>query len=366
MPVLFGKNLSRQELQHFMADPAQVAGVQRATLREGRADGVDTILFRTGTGFEFTVTPSRALDISRASYNGIPLYWHATPGSVHPAFFEPAGMGWMRGYAGGLLTTGGLSAMGSPSVDAGEELGIHGRISYSPAHHVCTDAGWEGDRYLLEARGTMAETTALGPNLVLRRRIVSEMGASWLRIHDTVENRTHQPAPHMMLYHFNIGYPILSPDARLLVNADEVVGRDAISQAAIATRERFLPPAPDRPHQLYYYRPKPDSDGKAHIALIGRVDDQPFGVYLSYTQAVLPWFANWKCMTAGDYVTGLEPANAWVEGRAVERAEGRLRTLNAWETVHYDVEFGVLAGAEAVEAFTARHALDARMPESQQ
>jgi hypothetical protein len=261
---------------------------------------------------------------------------------VHPAFFEPEGMGWLRGYAGGLLTTGGLTYMGSPSTDAGEDLRIHGRISYSPAEHVCTDSRWDGDRYLLAASGTVAETEALGTNLVMRREITTEMGASWLRIRDTVENRTHGPTPHMMLYHFNIGHPVLSPQARLLVNAEEVVGRDDESNAALATRARFLPPEVNRPHQLFYYRPAPDSDGKAHIALIGHIDGQPLGVYLSYTHAVLPWFVNWKCMTAGNYVTGLEPANAWVEGRATERAAGRLRTLEPWESVQYEVEFGVL------------------------
>jgi hypothetical protein len=56
-------------------------------------------------------------------------------------------------------------------------------------------------------------------------------------------------------------------------------------------------------------------------------------------------------------VTGLEPANAWVEGRAVERAAGRLQFLGPWESVSYDVEFGVLDGVERITAFVAEHNL---------
>ncbi len=103
MPRLFGRPFTRNELQTYVSDPGQVARVQRATLREGRADGVDTVRVVTGSGFEFSVLPGRALDVAAASYNGIPLFWRAFPGEVNAAFFEPDGMGWMRGYAGGLF-----------------------------------------------------------------------------------------------------------------------------------------------------------------------------------------------------------------------------------------------------------------------
>src|SRR5205085_7019065 len=123
---------------------SHIASVRRAVLQEGRAEGVQVVDFKTGSGFEFTVVPGRALDIFSASYKGIPLSWLGSPGIVGASYFEPEGMGWLRGYSGGLLTTGGLTYMGSPSVDQGEELGIHGRISYVPAANVWADGAWDG------------------------------------------------------------------------------------------------------------------------------------------------------------------------------------------------------------------------------
>ncbi len=88
MPEIFGKPLSRHEIQQLVPDPSQIASVQRATLSDGRAAGVEIVTFRTGSGLEFVAAPGRALDILSASYQGIPLYWHAFPGPTHAAILS--------------------------------------------------------------------------------------------------------------------------------------------------------------------------------------------------------------------------------------------------------------------------------------
>src|SRR5262245_47183366 len=193
-------------------------------------------------------------------------------------------MGWQRTAFGGLMSTGGLSSMGSPSVDKGEELGIHGRASNIPASNVWADAGWEGDCYRLWVRGKVAEAMALGTNLVLTREISTELSASHLVIRDRVENRTFARSEHMMLYHFNIGFPLLSANARLIVDSEHVEPRDDDSVAGLKTWDRFEPPQVGRPHQLFYHKLRPDHNGKAHVMLVGMPDhpDGPIAAYLSY------------------------------------------------------------------------------------
>ena len=346
-------------IQRYVPDLSQLARLQRATLGEGRADGVDAVEVSTGSGFQFTVLPGRGLDISHASYRGIPLCWRAYAGEVAAPYYEPEGLGWQRSAFGGLMSTGGLSTMGAPSEDGGETLGIHGRISNTPATNVWADAAWEGDDYRLWVRGKVAEAMALGTNLVLTREISTELGASHLTIRDRVENRTFTRSEHMMLYHFNVGFPLLSETTRLLVDSEQVEPRDDDSVAGLDRWDRFEPPQAGRPHQLFYHRLRPDSDGKAHVLLAGMQDyaDGPLAVYLSYTHETLPWFINWKCMAAGDYVTGIEPANAWVQGRAAEREAGRLRFLEPWGAAEYEVTFGVLAGTQAINEFAEAHRL---------
>ena len=55
----------------------------------------------------------------------------------------------------------------------------------------------------------------------------------------------------------------------------------------------------------------------------------------------------------GNYVTGIEPANCTVLGRAVNRADGTLQILEPGETTVFDIEVSVLAGADAIGAFLA-------------
>jgi hypothetical protein len=357
--TLYGRKWSREEIQQYVPDLSQLAPIRRSMLREGRAEGIEAVEIATGSGFQFTVLPGRGMDISQASYCGIPLYWRTFAGEVAAPYYESKGLGWLRTAFGGLMSTGGLSSMGSPSVDNGEELGIHGRASNIPASNVWADAAWEGDRYRLWVRGKVTEAAALGTNLVLTREISTELGASHLTIRDHVENRTFARVEHMMLYHFNIGFPLLSASTHLLVNSEQIEPRDEDSVAGLERWDRFEPPQVGRPHQLFYHKLCPDSNGKVHVLLAGMPDysDGPIAVYLSYTHETLPWFVNWKCMTAGDYVTGIEPANAWVQGRAAEREAGRLRFLDAWEIVEYEVKFGVLAGLPAINEFAETHGL---------
>jgi hypothetical protein len=362
LPKLYGRDWTRSEIQQHVPNLDQIARVRPATLRGGRAEGVDVVEVATGSGFQFTVVPGRALDISHASYNGIPLCWRSYTGEVAASFFEPEGLGWLRGAFGGLMSTGGLTYMGSPSADQEQALGIHGRASYLPASNVWADAAWEDDAYRLWVRGKLTEAAGLGPNLVLTREIVTEMGGSHFVIRDTVENCTYQRVEHMILYHFNIGFPVLSETARLMVNSLEATPRDKDSIAGLDHWDRFEAPLAGRPHQLFYHRVQPDSSGRAHVMLVGmqNLAAGPMAVYLSYTHATLPWLVNWKCMRAGDYVTGIEPANAWVEGRAVEREAGRLRFLDPWQKVSYEVEFGVLSGESEINAFAQQHGLKER------
>ena len=144
-----------------------------------------------------------------------------------------------------------------------------------------------------------------------------------------------------------------------ITDSEAIIPRDDHSKANFDRWDRFEGPQVGRPHQLFYHKLRPDHEGKAHIMLAGMPDyaEGPIAVYLSFTHDTLPWFTNWKSMIAGDYVTGIEPSNAWVEGRAAEREAGRLRFLEAWEAVEYEVQFGVLAGLQAINEYAEAHGL---------
>ena len=212
MAYLFGRDYTKAELLRLVGDMSQLAAVRRAELTEGNERGAGLIEVSNASGLSFSVLPGRALDIAAATYQGRSLCFRSATGDVGPAFFEPAGYGWMRSFFGGLLISCGLTFVGHPETDPeeeGEELGLHGRLSAIPARDVSAGGSWQGDQYRLRIAGTMREAVALGTTLELRREITTTLGERRISIHDRVENLGGLRSPLMLLYHTNPGFPLL-------------------------------------------------------------------------------------------------------------------------------------------------------------
>ena len=100
---------------------------------------------------------------------------------------------------------------------------LHGRIAQIPARLLGYGERWQGDRCTLWAEAEVAQMAVFGENLVLTRRIEAELGGTSLSVDDRVENRGFRPTPHMLLYHYNFGYPLLDEGAELLVPSRAIV-----------------------------------------------------------------------------------------------------------------------------------------------
>lgn len=353
MTTLFGQELPRAELTRRVGKMAQIAGVRRSTLVEGTERGVDVVEFRTGTGFNFTVVPSRGMDIATAEWCGTPLAWQSPTGIVNPEFFEPQGKGWLRGFFGGLLTTCGLTNVGLPCVDEGEELGQHGRISYIPARHVHCDTRWEGNNYILFSQGRMREVVLGSYDIALTRNITAKVGESRLFLTDIVENLGHKDAPFMLLYHINVGFPVLDDGSELVVATQGVTPRDEVAEKGVAERFRFGPPTVGFEEQVFYHDVIEDENRHVWVAVVNKRfnNGQGIGLYVKYHKTQFPNLVEWKMTGEGLYVVGIEPANCHVEGRAAERARGTLQFVEAGGKRHFETEIGVLKNIEEIEAF---------------
>ncbi|MBI5835597.1 MAG: aldose 1-epimerase family protein [Armatimonadetes bacterium] len=366
MPRLYGADLSRRDLCQLVGDMSQVAGVSRMEYAEGPERGVEVLRFRTGSGLDFDVLPGRGMDIANASYHGRPLAWMSANGIPHSAYYEPEGLGWLRGFFGGLLTTCGMLTAGGPSEDpeaapmpAGAptevpgtvRLGLHGRVNQTPARGVSADGYWDGDDYLLCAQGRVRESIIFGENVELLRRIQATAGEPTIRIVDEVTNRGHQTMPHMMLYHMNIGWPVVAPASRVVVSAGGTEPRDAVAAAGLAACRGFERPSTEFPEQVFYHQAEPDARGLCQVGIINPALDGGLGVGITYRAAELDQLVQWKSMAAGTYVCGLEPANCRVGGRADERAAGRLKFIEPGQTITYVLTIAVLDGEAACAAF---------------
>ena len=344
MVKLFNREWSKTELLSHVGQMDQLAGICLLEAGDGKARGCRVLDVWTGTGLRFQINAERALDISSCDFKGMPVAWRSPTGNVHPAYFEPQGLGWLRSFNGGLLMTCGLDHFGLPSQDGDNELGLHGRISNIPASQVNYRTFWSGDDYLLEITGETRQATVFGENLVLRRRISTALGSNRIDIEDVVTNDGFEPAPHMLLYHFNLGFPLVSENTRLNLQAQETLPRNEDAQSGMAEWDCFQVPTAGYREQVFIHRPKADKDGIATVEL----NNPQIGIGLrwKYGVANLPYLMEWKMMGEGTYVVGVEPANCnGLAGRPATRELGQLPMLEPGESRDYHIDVEVLISA---------------------
>ena len=59
---------------------------------------------------------------------------------------------------------------------------------------------------------------------------------------------------------------------------------------------------------------------------------------ISWSGDTLPNMVEWRSMAGGDYALGLEPTNCYIMGRKLERENGTLPVLKAFESIRHTVE----------------------------
>jgi hypothetical protein len=349
MPLVHGRAYGKSELRRFVGSESQVAGVRLVELADGRARGVRAADVWTGSGFRFLVLLDRGMDIGPAEHAGRALaFLHPAFGS--PGLHEPSGIGWLRTFGGGLVTTCGLTHYGPPDAD-GEGFGLHGRASHLPAENVRVRQEWRDGEYVLEVEGETRESRLFGENLRLSRRLSTRIGASSVTIEERVPNDGFRPAPLAVLYHCNFGFPVVSPDSELVVDDRAVRPRDPAAAAGLAEHRLFGPPQEGFAEQVFFHDPRPGRDGYASAAIVNR-SQEGFGAFVRWRAAELPVLAHWKMTGAGEYVCGLEPSTHEMRPtRQQLRDEGLLRELAPGQSVDFKLEIGALPDAAAVRAW---------------
>lgn len=345
---LHGEAWETGELRRRVGRLEQVAGVRLVTLGDGAERGVRVLEFRTGTGFDFDVLVDRCFDVGRCALHGRSLAWESPTGFTSPAYYEPAGDGFLRSFGAGLLTTCGLDHVGGPD----EGHGLHGRAPGLPARLVGYGTRADADGGLtLWAEGEVVQAAVFGERLVLRRRIEARAWESSLRIADTVTNEGYEPAEQMLLYHVNAGFPVLDDGAELLVPARAVTIQDDHGDAA--TYRTMLAPQAGWKQENYEHDNAAEADGRVPVALVNRA--RGIGLYEVYRRDQFPYHWCWRQLGEGTYVVGIEPVtNSFTRTRAQARAAGELIVLAPGESRSYELELGALDGLAEIDAFAAR------------
>ena len=352
MALLFGRQMTRRQLREYTGSTGQVAGITPFELRDGRAAGVDAVRIQNGSGLDVTLLAGRALDIAYATFDGMSLCWRSATGDAAASYYEPEELEWLRTFYGGLLTTCGLTGFGPPANDAHGRVGQHGRISSLPAENVSWSETWDGDECTFEVRGTVRQAAVYGENLSMSRRIWTGLGSTSLWLEDVVTNEGFTSTPHMILYHCNAGFPLLSEGARLYVSHSSVEPRDEVASESLSDWDTVIAPQPGFEEQVFVHRVVPCSDGLAHAVLANPAMREGRGLALAlrFDPEELPAFINWRMMGQGTYVMGMEPANTpTIKGREHAAETGVLPFLEPGESRRYRLEFQVLLDSASID-----------------
>jgi len=348
----------RDFLQKHIGDMSQIAGLKRYAFIEGKAKGIEAIDIKTGSGLSFTVLPGRGMDIAWAEYKGIPFGYISKTGIVSPVYYEAKNLEWLRTFFGGLLTTCGLSNVGPASEEqhpvlGNQHFGLHGRIANMAADQVCADETWEGDEFKMTVSGRMREAVLHGENLVLKRTITSSLGAKSLLIHDIIEHESLNDQLIMILYHINVGYPVIDENSFFACSSKTIT---PANKRSIETKEfysQMQAPVKNEPEHLFFHDVKTDAAGMAYCAIINPLLE--FGVFVKYNKEQLPSFSQWKMMAEAEYVLGMEPGNCNPVGRESTIKNHTAEYLKAGEKKEIQLEIGILDSKETIDEYLKKN-----------
>ena len=334
--------LERYLIESHSLDMRQFIDFRESTL----PNGMRIIEAYNSSGLTFTLLPDRGMDIWSAHYKGMPLTWIA-PGSPHPPDY---GQSWLSLFNGGLLTTCGLTHVGPPE----DRRDIHGNYTRQRAQ-VTHNGNFQDNEFVRELTAEIKQSQLFGEQISVTREYHISFGVPEIRLFDTVKNVGDVPVPFMLLYHCNLGYPLIREGTELIVAGDDVYPRDADAKAGVNTWQIYEAASEAYPEQVFFHHLKGLGSNPTHtqVALI----NENIGLKFEWSTEFMPYLTQWKNTRQGIYVSGIEPGNCIPEGQNAARASGRLVMLQPEEVHYFSLRLEILDGIEALRecrAFTER------------
>lgn len=270
----------------------QVASVQRYTMTEGREKGLDIIDCDNGK-IRFLLNVNKACDIMQLLHNGQNMSFISKNG------FMQREVPFLNRFEGGMLYTCGIDSVGGR-----EGYEEHGTIHITPAQILraeCSEGG-------IVVEAIIRDTEIGGKNLSIKRRITAAIGGDSVTVEDTLINEGFRDESYCLLYHVNIGYPMLDEGAKIVADVTKCEPRTTWAEENMDTAYDISAPTPNMEETCYFLTLK-----TPEASLINEKIGKKFTV--SYSGETLPHFVEWKSMASGDYAVGLEPCTTELDDR---------------------------------------------------
>jgi hypothetical protein len=342
--------------QNKVINHAQIGGIETSVLDNGLGKGTRIAWINTGAGLRYKVVLDRGLDIADAFYNQHSLAWlsHAGVSARRPDANK--GLEWLYCFAGGLLTTCGLTHVGGPENDEFGERGLHGRISNIPARvESIVQPDILAGKLRTSITAVMKQSRVFGPNLELKRTISSTIGEPTIRVHDVVTNLGNTPSPHMILYHCNYGWPLVDEATEIVAKGKWASRGMDMDNAVFNSRRNFRKCSkPLDSHRgggegCAFIDVRADKKGICTVGLYNR--KLGLALVMKYKKKQLPWLSNWQHWGPGEYGTALEPGTNPPIGQGKAREQKKLIHIASGASRTYDLDMTVLTDKQQINRF---------------
>ena len=197
-----------------------------------------------------------------------------------------------------------LYTCGLDSVGGREGYELHGTLHNIPAEIIRAECNENG----ITVEAIIRDTALFGKNLVLKRKIFTAIGGDSVTLEDTLVNEGYKTEEYCLLYHINVGYPMLDNSAKVVADVESYTPRTAWAKQNEATMYEMSSSIPNQEETCYFLKLK-----KPEITLVNEKIGKKFTV--SYSGDTLPHFVEWKSMASGDYALGFEPCTTELDDR---------------------------------------------------
>ena len=274
--------------QKKVSNALQVGYVRRYTLTDGKENGLKVVELGNST-LRVLLNESKALDIMQVWYQGVNMSFVSKNG------FTPRETPFLNRFEGGMLYSCGLDSIGGR-----EGYTLHGTLHNNPAKVV--EIREEAD--FLQVKAITEVTSLFGENLAIERTVTLCGGK--LKLEDNLINRGTKEENYCLLYHINVGYPMLDEGVEVLVDAASIQPRTPHSAANMGDQRIIPAPMDNEEERCYFIQNNAD-----FVTALNR----KLGVKLTltYSKDTLPYFLQWTSPASQDYALGLEPATSFLD-----------------------------------------------------
>ena len=270
----------------------QKAYIRRYTLTDGKENGIKVVELDNGL-IRVLLNESKGLDVMQLFHNGVNISFVSRNG------FTARDIDFMNRFEGGMLYTCGFDSIGGR-----DGFEVHGSYHTYPAKVISI---LEGET-ALQVIAEVEITSLFGENLLFERKILLPVDSEKLLIHDTLINRGTKEENYCLLYHVNLGYPMLDEGVKVLADVESIAPRTPYAETKMANYNVFEAPIDNEEETCYFITTKNDS-----IA----VENQKLGkrFTLKYSKNTLPCVVQWNSPASQDYALGIEPATCFLDDR---------------------------------------------------